>query len=179
MGRGGGGGCQYHNDPADKGTRTMTLTLRELTERLLEKEETLRNHQTELEMQNEELKRVCLELDKMRDKYFDLYNLAPVGYVTIDGKGIILECNVAFATIAGCPVKRIPGNNLRGFIVASQANYQAYQDFLIALYKSASATANIIFAASNTYVVGNIINQEGKLIVVPRGTRLSDRGETE
>lgn len=154
-----------------------TLSLRQLTERLTEKEEILRNHQVELEMQNEELKRICIELDTMKDKYFDLYNLAPVGYVSIDGKGIILECNVAFATIVNSLALTIKGNNIRSFIIATQANYQAYNDFLLALFTRASATANILFTASAAYVVGSIINQEGKLIVVPRGKRISDEGE--
>ena len=39
----------------------------------------LRVHQIELEMQNDEPKRVQLELEAARDKYQDLYDFAPVG----------------------------------------------------------------------------------------------------
>ena len=40
----------------------------------------LRVHQIELELQNEDLRRSQLELDAERSRYFDLYELAPVGY---------------------------------------------------------------------------------------------------
>ena len=45
----------------------------------------LNAHQVELEIQNEEeLCRVQLQLEETRDKYLDLYNLAPIGYFTLD-----------------------------------------------------------------------------------------------
>jgi PAS domain S-box-containing protein len=59
----------------------------------------LRVHQIELEMQNEELRRVQVNLDEAMERYFDLYNLAPVGYFTINEKGLIIEANLTFATL--------------------------------------------------------------------------------
>ena len=58
----------------------------------------LRVCQIELEMQNEELRRAQEELGAARARYFDLYNLAPVGYCTLGEKGLILEANLALAT---------------------------------------------------------------------------------
>jgi PAS domain S-box-containing protein len=61
----------------------------------------LRVHQIELEMQNEELRRAQAELDAARARYFDLYDLAPVGYCTVSEQGLILEANFTAATLLG------------------------------------------------------------------------------
>ncbi len=61
----------------------------------------LRVHQVELEMQNEELRRTQLELDSSRSQYFDLYDLAPVGYCTISEPGVILQANLMASQLLG------------------------------------------------------------------------------
>jgi len=61
----------------------------------------LRVHQIELEMQNEELRTAQAEIEAGRARYFDLYDLAPVGYVTVSEKGLILEANLTLATLLG------------------------------------------------------------------------------
>lgn len=59
----------------------------------------LKVHQIELEMQNEELKRLHAELDDSKRRYFDIYDLAPVGYLIVSEKGLILESNLTAATM--------------------------------------------------------------------------------
>ncbi|MFH0995044.1 MAG: PAS domain S-box protein [Pseudomonadota bacterium] len=61
----------------------------------------LRVHQIELEMQNEELRLAHAELDAVRTRYFDIYELAPVGYFILSEKGLILEANLTAATLLG------------------------------------------------------------------------------
>ncbi len=59
----------------------------------------LRVHQIELEMQNEELRTAQAQIEAGRARYFDLYDLAPVGYATLSEKGLILEANLTTATL--------------------------------------------------------------------------------
>ena len=61
----------------------------------------LRVHQIELELQNDELRRAQAELDAARARYFDLYDLAPVGYCTISEPGLILEANLTAVALLG------------------------------------------------------------------------------
>jgi two-component system cell cycle sensor histidine kinase/response regulator CckA len=71
----------------------------------------LRVHQIELEMQNEELRRAQEEIEASRARYFDLYDLAPVGYLSVSEQGLVVEANLTFATMLG--VARAGGTLLR------------------------------------------------------------------
>jgi PAS domain S-box-containing protein len=61
----------------------------------------LRAKQIELELRNEELHKAQAELEASRARYFDLYDLAPVGYVTVAEQGLILEANLTACTLLG------------------------------------------------------------------------------
>ncbi|MEI6290358.1 MAG: PAS domain S-box protein, partial [Chloroflexota bacterium] len=83
---------------------------------ILEKLHELRVHQIELEMQNEELRRTHLELEQSQSRYFDLYDMAPVGYVTLSDKGIILQANLTSATLVSAKRGDLIRNLLSNFI---------------------------------------------------------------
>jgi PAS domain S-box-containing protein len=73
-------------------------------------------HQVELNMQNEELRRVQLELATSRDQYSDLYNFAPVGYCTLSRKGTILEANQTLAELLGVKQEQLIHRPLSDFV---------------------------------------------------------------
>lgn len=77
----------------------------------------LQVHQIELEMQNQELRRIQQELEASREKYFDLYDLAPVGYVTLNEKAMILEANFTAAVLLGTERRHLVRHPLSRFIV--------------------------------------------------------------
>ncbi|MBF0528708.1 MAG: PAS domain S-box protein [Deltaproteobacteria bacterium] len=74
-----------------------TLSVEE-TRRLVHE---LQVHQIELELRNEELRRALSEINAARVKYFDLNDLAPVGYFILSEKGLIIEANFTGANLLG------------------------------------------------------------------------------
>lgn len=61
----------------------------------------LRLHQVELELQNHELRRTLAERDLAETRYFEFFDLAPVGYVTVTEQGLILHGNLTAAAMVG------------------------------------------------------------------------------
>lgn len=59
-------------------------------------------YQVELEIQNEELRAAQKELERSRDRLFLLFHKAPVGYVTMDGAGIIVDANRTICELLAC-----------------------------------------------------------------------------
>ena len=69
------------------------------SEEIQERFHELQVHQVELEMQNEELRRTQVELAIERERYFDLYDLAPAGYFILSENGLILAVNLTGVTL--------------------------------------------------------------------------------
>jgi PAS domain S-box-containing protein len=76
----------------------------------------LQVHQIELEMQNEELRRLQLELGASRERYFELYDLAPVGYCRLGASGLIQQANLAAASLLGEQRAVLIGQPISSFI---------------------------------------------------------------
>lgn len=82
----------------------------------------------ELEKQLEELRNSYEELEKSRNKYAFLYDVAPVGYVTLDGSGDIRTVNLTGATLLGMERSTLAGLRFEQFVAAEDR--AAFTDFL-------------------------------------------------
>jgi chemotaxis protein methyltransferase CheR len=98
----------------------------------------LQVHQVELEMQNEELNLVRDELEALRARYFDLFELAPVGYLTLSEQGLITEANLSAATLFGLPRGELIKQPLNRFIPNNED-----QDSFYLLHKQLVATGTV------------------------------------
>jgi PAS domain S-box-containing protein len=105
---------------AEKQIRQSTRAAKAIPEsNLLKLIHELEVHQVELEMQTEELRHSQLQLEDSRKKYFDLYDLAPIGYVTLDRKGLIRELNLTAAELFGTERRRLNGALFVRFVAPS------------------------------------------------------------
>jgi len=96
----------------------------------------LQIHQTELEMQNLELKEAQQQLEESRNHYADLYDYAPVGYLTLDKTGDIRAINLTGAGVLGKERAFLIG---RPFIACfSHIDHQAFFHYLHDIFNNPS-----------------------------------------
>ncbi len=88
----------------------------------------LQVHQIELELQNEELRRAREETEAERERYLDLYDFAPVGYLTLDSTGAIRSCNLTAAAWLGMERARLLGWQFEFFLAPGARS--PFQSFL-------------------------------------------------
>jgi PAS domain S-box-containing protein len=93
----------------------------EATQRLLHE---LHMHQMELELQNVELRRAQEELEVSQKRYVDLYDYAPVGYLTLSKFGLILDANLTAGMLLGVSRRELHRQPLARFVLP--ADQDAY-----------------------------------------------------
>jgi two-component system cell cycle sensor histidine kinase/response regulator CckA len=110
------------------------MTLRERAERAVERSEPgssvtrdaseyeLHVHRIELQMQREELHRALSEVEEARARCFQLFDLAPIAYATLDQDGAITEVNFAAVTLLRMNRRELVGRRLSAFIDSSSAD---------------------------------------------------------
>lgn len=82
----------------------------------------LQVHQVELEMQNEEMRGIQTELEESRSRYRELYDFAPVGYVTLDKFGMIIEANLTVCALLKIPRTALIGKYFQSFMDRESAD---------------------------------------------------------
>ena len=113
----------------------------------------LRVHQIELKMQNDELRRIQHALDKQRERYFDLYDLAPVGYCTLSAKGLILEANLTAANLLGVPCSKLVKQPLSRFIEKTdQDSYYLARKQLLEKRQAQSSKLQMVTGAGTSFL---------------------------
>ena len=115
----------------------------------------LRVHQFELEIQNEALRRTQVELVASQARYFDLYNLTPVGYVTLGGNGLIIDANLTAAILLGMTRSTLVGQRLARFIhKEDQDVYYQSQKHLLETAKSQACELRMVKKDGTEFFAG-------------------------
>jgi len=93
-------------------------------------------HKIELEMQNAELAKSRDDLEEMLERYTELYDFAPVGYLSIDQESVLSKINLAGSGFLGVNRAQLNGRRFTDFIALSDR--PAFYIFLEKLFKSNS-----------------------------------------
>jgi|WetSurMetagenome_2_1015567.scaffolds.fasta_scaffold01492_8 two-component system, NtrC family, sensor kinase len=94
----------------------------------------LQVHQIELELQNEELRHTQVQLQESLMEFTDLYDFAPVGYLTLNEEGLILKANLAGAALLGVERSNLMNRPLRTFI--ANESRAGFDDFRKTIFKT-------------------------------------------
>lgn len=76
----------------------------------------LKVHQIELEMQNEELRKSHIALEESRDRYVDLYEFAPICYLTLTREALISEINLTGCVLLAVERKQLINRRFSKFV---------------------------------------------------------------
>ncbi|WP_317065972.1 sensor histidine kinase [Methanoculleus caldifontis] len=90
-------------------------------------------HQVELELQNEALRELQHNLQISEEKYRDLYDFAPIGYITLNADGQIRETNLMAASLLGEPRASLVNQRFQYFLEReSIPDFIAFRDRVLA-----------------------------------------------
>ena len=148
----------------------------------------MRTAHEELRVQNEELLGTQTLLEEERERYRDLFEMAPDGYVVTDERGAISHANMAASRMLGITTEYLVGKPLLRFLHADDVRVARHQMSLCQQTRVAAEwTARMIPRATASFVVGITVTpvmKRGEKGVVCTGFRwlfrdISDRIRAE
>ena len=107
-------------------------------------------HQIELEMQNSELEKTRAELETALSLYTDLYDFAPVGYLTLTAEGDISRINLTGARLLGVERRHLLQRRFAAFVDAGDQDRWARHFQHLKESSSGSATEEAAEQAEST-----------------------------
>ncbi len=117
-------------------------------------------HQLELAMQNEELNITKENLETAVEKYTELYDSAPTGYMSLTKDGNIIELNLCAAKMLGLERQKLAGYKFGIFLTAG--SLRTFTNFLSRIFKDGSqdSTELVLSTAGkniiSVYIVGHL-----------------------
>jgi len=103
----------------------------------------LRVHQVELEMQNDELRRAQEQIAKSRNDYADLYDSAPVGYLTFNHDALITGVNLTGAALLGVERPKLLKRRFRQIVAPADAE-RWDRHFVSVLHKGEKQSCDLL-----------------------------------
>jgi len=146
--------------------------------------EELHVHQVELEIQNDELRSMQCELEQSRKKYSDLYDFAPVGYLTLSEEGRIVEANLTAAKqlgierslLIGKPFNLYAAENYREELhLHLRRVFNTKQPHTCEIKLDGRGRVNFYVQLDSTY----LLDSDGQNLARTTMTEISDRKKTE
>lgn len=144
----------------------------------------LQVHQIELEMQNEELKHVNAVVEETRNRYVDLYELAPVGYLTLAENGMVLEANLTAAVQLGIERSSLIKRPFQDYIVpADRDKFRSHLNEVVTSKKRQSCEIGLITKSGRDFYALLdtlfILDSSGKKLFRTTATDITERKQAE
>ncbi len=156
--------------------KIILLAIEDITERkavedgLKKTRVELELHQIELEMQNENLKATQSKLYDSKEKYFDFYNLAPVGYATINHEGLLTEISITAAAMLGFTVTAMIDKKFSNFIsFENQDTYYLWRKSIVNSGETQSCEIQISIIDGTSFwvsFVGKLVDESSINIII-------------
>jgi len=129
----------------------------------------LQVHQIELEMQNEELRQAYETAETALRNYTMLYDLSPLGYLTLASDGTILELNFTAADMLGERRFSMVGSNFILFI--AEDSKPVFNDFIRDIFVSHTKESCSVMLGHNltpliqVYMEGIVTGDDNKCLL--------------